>query len=198
MGTLFDQLAEDQKREDQKREAPSVIRPESGQKCLVPSCKNPSKTRGLCKGHYGYCCRYIVQPGLRTWEDLEKAGKVLPAAHQTRQSHIKEYFLALILLCFMVAGCAQMFTAKTEAYWEKAPDGTVKMHYKSDKEQSDFDADVDPTTGLIHVKVGKAGTPEGVIQAVAAQIQVITDMLKQIAPMVVEAAKLAASKGAVP
>lgn len=60
--------------------------------CMVPGCKGSPKIRGLCKSHYGYCCRYIVQAGLRTWEQLEKEHRVLPA--QTRRaSRVKDYFL---------------------------------------------------------------------------------------------------------
>lgn len=107
------------------------------------------------------------------------------------QKGIVGYFVflgGLLLVMFALAGCAQMFTAKTSARYVIHPDGTREVFYESNKEQVGLDASVDKN-GLIHVKVDKAGTQESVIAAtLALQLQV----LKLIEALSAKAAPLAA------
>ena len=99
---------------------------------------------------------------------------------------------AIICAVLLLTGCAQMFTAKTQASYT-APNGAV-VEYSSDKEQQNLMFDLDPATGKIHVQVDKAGTPDAVIAAVAQQITQINKILETLAPMMAEAAKVAATK----
>ena len=76
---------------------------------------------------------------------------------------------ACLLAALMLgAGCAQMFTAKTTAYYKIAPDGTKEVHYSSDKEQVGLRVDLDEEGGKIkslRISVDKSSTQESVIAA---------------------------------
>lgn len=58
--------------------------------CLVPSCNNEAKTRGLCSTHYMYAHRLVTR-GKTTWKELERQGKCL-GSHAT-PSPTKDWFL---------------------------------------------------------------------------------------------------------
>lgn len=45
--------------------------------CVYPECKNTSRTRGLCHGHY-QTMRDRVRKGTADEKDLEKRGLLLP------------------------------------------------------------------------------------------------------------------------
>lgn len=54
--------------------------------CLVPSCKNEARWRGLCK----YCGRAAardVKAGRTTLEELYEAGLATPPKHQKGDAH---------------------------------------------------------------------------------------------------------------
>ena len=71
-----------------------------------------------------------------------------------------------VALAFLlsISGCGVgQFTAKTVATYE-TPDGK-KISYESNKEQIGLEATFDPKTGMFHIKVDKAGTPEASIAA---------------------------------
>jgi hypothetical protein len=97
----------------------------------------------------------------------------------------------LLPLLAALSGCAQMFTAKTKAsYKVTSPTGVVtEALYESDKEQVGFDAEIDPTTGKVHVKADKSGTLESVVAAIAAQQAQIGKLFETILPMAAQAAK---------
>lgn len=46
-------------------------------KCVYPECKNTSRTRGLCHGHY-QTMRDRVRKGVADEKDLEQRGLLLP------------------------------------------------------------------------------------------------------------------------
>lgn len=47
------------------------------QKCIVPGCEREARTRGVCAACYG-SHRIAVGRGETTWDELAKAGLVLP------------------------------------------------------------------------------------------------------------------------
>ena len=53
------------------------------QRCTTPGCKNAARTRGKCHNHYQRL-RNAVAAGRWTWEQLEAAGEILPAARSGR------------------------------------------------------------------------------------------------------------------
>lgn len=83
--------------------------------------------------------------------------------------------LAIVILAgIFMSGCAQMFTAKTKAYYVIRPDGSKEVLYESDKEQVGLDATVEKD-GSLHVKVDRANTQEAVI---AATLQLQAQMVR--------------------
>lgn len=91
---------------------------------------------------------------------------------------------AMIAALLSIAGCAQMFTAKTKVAVE-TPD--CKAWYESDKDQQGLEGEV--CGGKI--RVDKSGTPEAVIAAV---LQVQLNLLQRLDALVqkLSAAPLAA------
>ncbi len=79
----------------------------------------------------------------------------------------------------MLAGCAQMFTAKTKAHYVVRPDGTKEVSYESDKEQVGLDATVN-SDGSLKVKVDKSGTLESVVAATLELNVTMTQILEQL------------------
>ena len=75
-------------------------------------------------------------------------------------------FAALAALAFLSSGCANMFACTTDARYIVRADGSSETYYSSCKEQIGLDADIDPKSGKVHVKVDKSGTQEAVIAAV--------------------------------
>jgi|694.fasta_scaffold00471_7 hypothetical protein len=62
-------------------------------KCLVPGCKNKAFSRGLCRFDY-MSAWALVKAGDTTWEELEKAGKVLPKSGNLRRERARDFLLA--------------------------------------------------------------------------------------------------------
>lgn len=59
--------------------------------CLRPGCTKYSDARGLCKGCYVYARNEVIS-GRRTWEELERLGKVLPRKQKWARSPITQWF----------------------------------------------------------------------------------------------------------
>jgi hypothetical protein len=78
--------------------------------------------------------------------------------------------LAMLALCVTLAGCAQMFTSKTNVTVEVLPDKTCRASYSSDKEQVGLTASV--CGGFVSVE--KSGTLESVVaSSLALQLKVV-------------------------
>lgn len=95
--------------------------------------------------------------------------------------------ITLALLIAFLSGCASMFSAKTEATYQIAPDGTRIINYSSTKEQHGMEATWKDKDGRdVHIQVDKATTAEGA-QAAALQLQLETmKLLQTILPLAVQ------------
>lgn len=57
-------------------------------KCLYPFCKSYTLySRGVCRNHYANM-EYLVVKGIRTWEELELGGYLLPVVNKEQMSEI--------------------------------------------------------------------------------------------------------------
>jgi hypothetical protein len=48
-------------------------------KCIIQDCNAKHHCRGLCKAHYTVAALLVKRKLSPPWEELEKAGRVLPA-----------------------------------------------------------------------------------------------------------------------
>lgn len=96
------------------------------------------------------------------------------------------------LLLSLTMGCAQMFACTTDVTYIVRPDKTLEGSYSSCKEQTNFAADVDPSTGKASIKSDKSGTQESVI---AASLLLQTKILDLLGPLLQKAAAGAATGG---
>lgn len=81
-----------------------------------------------------------------------------------------------LLVILLPAGCAQMFTSKTQVNVETFPDGRCVATYSSDKQQQGLEASV---CGGI-VKVDQAGTLESVVAATIQTQGMILQLMQQL------------------
>lgn len=105
---------------------------------------------------------------------------------------MKAFLIAALIGVFLsITGCtAASFTARTTASWTEP--GGKSIQYESNKDNIGLDATFDPKSGQFHIKVDKASTPEAAIaasqQAFSEALKSLSDVLKQVLPLVAKGA----------
>ncbi len=104
--------------------------------------------------------------------------------------------ICLLAIVLAMMGCAAAYSAKTEATYEVAPDGTKKIVYSSSKEQQGLDLDLTEVDGKptgVKIHVVKSSTSEQAIAAAAAQTKAIVDGIMKAFDLGLAAGKAAGS-----
>ncbi len=87
----------------------------------------------------------------------------------------------LIFIILFCSGCAKMFACSTEASYITRVDGSREVTYSSCKEQVGLDAQIDPKTGAVHVKVDRASTQEAVMLKMVEMMQSLLPIIEKAA-----------------